>query len=487
MDMEDATISDSEAEHAGVEAMAMPGGAAVAGAMYGYPKCCRESFVTHSAKTEDGKALRALGGRARRAYQRRMDLPMWGPDWPYSPEIEYVPCAQCSTRIESGGEPLPLEYERTRGEVVFSVDDVAQMAHAAQALESDEFAAVRAWLLAGRGDARNVAARQKLRERARVHPHDMSMHSCNNCGATILPPATYFHCLEHEDCDHCSACVDVLSQQHEESPPRKSARTDHGSEQLALRSADKQHWWCAETVDEFTLFRAHRAIPTYARLIRAAFTSFRSRPCFGACGPDDSVWSRVSYATMYRRCIAFLTALRTLHPTATAVGFAGPNCTAHFVVDLACAMAGVVAVPIQSDACASTIAHIIRTVSVSCVIVHPDLVGAFRTALADRAPVYAFGDLHDAAAYDAADVASPADHAQLLARGDADAGSKLVSVIHTSGSTGRPKGVRFTDAVTRATLFEGCSEDSSEDGFPAPGGYQPYVFGCKDRCVLLVA
>ena len=164
--------------------MAMPGGAAVAGAMYGYPKCCRESFVTHSAKTEDGKALRALGGRARRAYQRRMDLPMWGPDWPYSPEIEYVPCAQCSTRIESGGEPLPLEYERTRGEVVFSVDDVAQMAHAAQALESDEFAAVRAWLLAGRGDARNVAARQKLRERARVHPHDMSMHSCNNCGAS---------------------------------------------------------------------------------------------------------------------------------------------------------------------------------------------------------------------------------------------------------------------------------------------------------------
>jgi long-chain acyl-CoA synthetase len=207
-----------------------------------------------------------------------------------------------------------------------------------------------------------------------------------------------------------------------------------------------------------------------ARFIAAA-AAHSTRPATCLDGDGSAPLSYAELARDVRRLAARLIALDLA--AGDRVAIFSPNLPEWTLVDLACASAGLVSVPLYATSTPDQVRHIMRDSGCKVAFVagptEADRVAQVLPDLPELLRVVTFADVPgDAVTSLAEELASaPDDESAVDARLAAAAAEDLATIIYTSGTTGEPKGVMLThrgfthqvDVLNR--YFELCDEDAS--------------------------
>ena len=161
---------------------------------------------------------------------------------------------------------------------------------------------------------------------------------------------------------------------------------------------------------------------------------------------DGGSWRQLSYAELGQRVRALAARLigRGLNPGDRVAIFAA-NRPEWTLVDLACASAGLVSVPLYPSSTPDQTRYILA--DSGCRVAFVDgarelaIVDGVRADLPGLEAVISLADVPDADTLDAELAAAPADTAAVDARIAATSADDLATLVYTSGTTGEPKGV----------------------------------------------
>jgi long-chain acyl-CoA synthetase len=190
--------------------------------------------------------------------------------------------------------------------------------------------------------------------------------------------------------------------------------------------------------------------------------------------PDGESWVLRSYAALaadVRRLAARLIA-RGFEP-GDRVAIFSPNLPEWTLVDLACASAGLVSVPLYPSSSVDQARHILSDsgcrLAFVCGAAEVEKLASIRAGLPDLGHIVTFEPVSGAGITSLAGelAAAPADQSAVDARLAAASSADLATIVYTSGTTGEPKGVMlthrgFTHQVdVLRSYFPVTAEDSS--------------------------
>ncbi|WP_264077588.1 carboxylic acid reductase [Mycolicibacterium houstonense] len=257
---------------------------------------------------------------------------------------------------------------------------------------------------------------------------------------------------------------------------RPAVATGAAERAARLYAADPQFRDCVPLAEVSTAVR--REDLGLAAVIGAVMTGYADRPALGRQHGSRSAPVTISYRQLWTRIGAIAAEWRGHHrfplrdgEFVCTLGFAGPDYT---TVDLACALADAVTVPVPYGAPAAQLIRVLAETRASVLAVSADQLGtAVEAALADTGVrrLIVFDDHFEnddaRAAFDAARLrllrarrpvlAEPL--AEIVRRGHrlplalrgAPAPDRLVGLSYTSGSTGHPRAAMYTERMVANT------------------------------------
>lgn len=184
-----------------------------------------------------------------------------------------------------------------------------------------------------------------------------------------------------------------------------------------------------------------------ADMFARSVVRFAEEPAVRIRNGED--WVVMSYAELGARVRSLAARLidRGMAPGDRVAIFA-PNLPEWTVVDLACASAALVSVPLYATSTAEQVRHILADSGCRLAFVagakEQQLVESVRSELPHLESVIILAPTPDALTLDDEVAAAPADTSEVDARIAAASGEDLATIVYTSGTTGEPKGVMLT-------------------------------------------